>query len=127
MDITCTLNTRDFSTRLAKYKLRKVVEPGKLVKTLDGTEHVVSKTRDELTIRLIPSSESTATSDYTALSALVFSATYTDPYITVNNSHSVTKTLRVVSDLDAVFGLKSVDGNRYYKGGDIVLRATTCN
>lgn len=127
MDIVCTLNSRDFSGRLAKYKLRKVVEPGKLIMTLDGTEHVITRTRDELTIQLIPYPESTATADYTALSDIIFSATYTDPYVASGGSHSVTNMLRVVSDLDAVFGLKSADGNRYYKGGEIVLRATTCN
>ncbi|MBP5460711.1 MAG: hypothetical protein J6Y20_01100 [Lachnospiraceae bacterium] len=123
MDITLTCNGRDFSGRLSAYSVEKLVETVHTITTLDGVEHIVQRTRDQITFKLIPFSDAVATADFTALSALQFSATYTDP----NKNTTSTKTLRVASDLNAAFGIKSVDGNRYYKGGNIVLRAISPN
>lgn len=123
MDITLTLNGVDFSGRVSTYEVKKIVETVASITTLDGVEHVVQRTRDQITFSLIPFSDATATADYNALKALQFSGTYTDP----NANTTTTKTLRITSDLNAVFGLKSVDGNRYYKGGKIVLRAVSPN
>lgn len=121
MDITLTLNGRDFSGRVDKYAVKKVIISGPVVTTLDYVEHApIQKHRDEIRFTLIPSSDAVATLDYAALDDGVFSATYTDP----NTSTNRTKNVRVTSDLNSVFGLKSVDGNRYYKQGEIVLRAT---
>jgi hypothetical protein len=32
--------------------------------------------------------------------------------------------MKLYSNLSSVFGLRSVNGKRYYKGGEIALRAT---
>lgn len=123
MDITLTLNSRDFSSRVSTYEVRKVVETVKTITTMDGTEYALQRIRDQITFSLIPFDEETATADYNALNDLQFSASYTDP----NTGSAAVKTVRVKSDLDAVFGLKSINGKRYYKGGKIVLRAVGVN
>lgn len=123
IDVTLICNNRDFSLRLSTYKITKVVETVKSVVTLDGVEHIVQRTRDQIVFSLIPFSDSTATADYSALRSLQFSVTYTDP----NAGVVKTGTMRVASNLDAAFGLKSIDGNRYYKGGNITLRALSPN
>lgn len=124
MDITLTLNTRDFAPRVVSYEIKKVLEQGRVVKTLDKTEHTpTAVTRDVITFSLFPQTDANATADYNKLKDMQFSATYTDPY----SNADVTKTVRVTSDLNAVFGIKSADGNRYYKGGAITLRAVTAN
>lgn len=124
MDITLTLNGRDFSGRVSTYKVQKVVETVASVTTMDGVEHIVQRTRDEITFSLIPYSDSVATLDYNALSALQFTATYTDN-TAVGNTAS--RPVRVASNLESAFGLRSVDGNRYYKGSPITLRALSPN
>ena len=123
MDITLTLNERDFSARVSTYEVVKILEVVKTVTTMAGTEHTIKRTRDQIVFTLIPYDESTATADFNALKALEFIATYTDP----NSGSAATKTVRVASDLDSVFGLKSVNNLRYYKGGKIKLRAVEVN
>ena len=55
---------------------------------------------------------------YSALSALMFDATYTNQYKGVDE----TKRVRLMTSLESAFALKSVDGKRRYKGGEIQLR-----
>jgi len=123
MDITLTLNSRDFAPRVSTYAVHKIVEDVRSITTMDGVEHSVQRIRDEVVFSLIPYSDATCTDDYNALRALQFTSRYTDP----NTGNVSVKTLRVTSNLESVFGLKSVDGNRYYKGGDITLRAVEPN
>lgn len=123
MDITLTLNNRDFSGRLSTYEVQKLIEEVRKVTTIDGTEHAIQRTRDLVVFSLIPYDENTATEDFNALKDLQFTGVYTDP----NTGSSATRTLRVVSNLSSAFGLKSIDGNRYYKGGKISLRAVEAN
>ena len=121
MDITLVLNNRDFSSRVTKYSVTKELIAQKVVTTLDYVEHVpIKRFRNVIRFTLMPMSDETVADDYTALSAGTFTALYSDPH-----SDSLrTQTVHLVTDLDAVFGIKSVDGNRYYKGQEIVLRAT---
>lgn len=123
MDIVLTVNGRDLSSRLASYKMQKLVEESRMVKTLDGAEHAVQQTRDAVTFTLWPYSDATATEDYNAIKTMQFVAHYTDTFSNMEASQE----MRLVTDLDAVFGLRSVDGNRYYKGGEITLRAVRVN
>ena len=123
INVTFVCNNRNLASRLSTYKVTKVVENVKVITTLDGVEHPIQRTRDQITFSLIPFSDADATDDYNALSALVFSVRYTDP----NTGTTRNRSLRVTSNLDAAFGLSSIDGNRYYKGGNIVLRAIDPN
>lgn len=87
---------------------------------MDGTEHARGyRDRDVITFSLWPFSDETAAADYDALSSAPLSVTYTNPHTGATR----TTAMRLTSDLSAAFGLRSVDGNRYYKGGKIVLRA----
>lgn len=123
MDVVLTANGRDFSGRLSAYSMQKEVEETRLIKTLDGAEHAAQRTRDVVTFSLIPFSDATATEDYNALRDMQFVTEYTDTFSDMTASQE----MRVVSNLDAVFGLRSIDGNRYYKGGTITLRAVRTN
>lgn len=123
MDVVFTCNSRDFHSRLSTYKVVKKVETASSVTTLDGVEHFVQRTRDIVEFSLIPYSDAEATADYNALSQTVIYATFTDPYINASS----TKEFRLATDLDAIFGLRSVNGNRYYKGGTIKLRSIQPN
>lgn len=124
MDITLTLNGRDFHARVSTYKVTKETINGPVVVTLDDVEHAPkAKNRDVITFKLFPMTGAVALLDYTALSEGQFSATYTDPNTNVNK----TKTVRVTSNLEAAFGIKGPDSNIYYKGGNIVLRAVSPN
>lgn len=122
MDVTFTLNGRDLAPRLSTYDVRKEISYSKVVTTMDGTEHAAAKDRDVITFRLWPFSDETGAADYAVLASGSISATYTDPH----TGETRTREVRLASDIDAAFGLRSIDGNRYYKGGDIVLRAVRC-
>lgn len=120
MDITLILNEVDFSERVSKYNVKHEPIAPKIITTMDNVEHVpLKKFRTVIRFALMPVSDESAADDYETLSAGVFDATYTDPYAGGDRQ----QTVHLVTPLDAVFGLRSVDGNRYYKGGELELRA----
>lgn len=123
IDISLVCNGVDFSSWLSTYEVHKAYEAVSSITTLDGVEHVADRTRDLVIFSLVPFNDTIATSAYNALKTLQFSVTYTDP----NIGTTAVKTMRVTTDLEAVFGIKSIDGNRYYKGGKITLRAKNPN
>ena len=124
MNITLTLNGRDFSSRVSTYNLKKERIVGPVVTTLDDVEHAPRlKDRDVITFTLFPATPAVAALDYSALSSGQFVGTYTDP----NGNTTKTRTLRVDSDLNAAYGIVSPDGNVYYKRAPIVLRAASPN
>jgi len=132
MDVTLTLNGRDFHNRLSTYEVRHELITGPVVETQDHVEHApITKYRDVITFSLFPMSDTDAALDYAALASGQFSATYTDPThydsesLAGESSADKTATVRVVSDLDTIFGIRSVNGNRYYKQGSITLRAVS--
>lgn len=115
------IDNRDFSGRISTYKFRKELTYGKVITTLDGEELFRNKRlRPVLTFSLIPYSEQTSVRDYEILSQCIFDVVYTD---TDTNTIEKRK-MRLVTSLDDIFLLDSVDGRRYYKGGEIQLRAT---
>lgn len=121
MDVTLTYNSTDFSPALSKYEVNMEIEYGKTIKTLDHVEHAAPAIfRPVITFSLKPLSDATANTFYTALRTSIGNATYTGA-----DGIDRTAQFRVMSDLSATFGLRSVDGNRYWKGGEIVLRATS--
>ena len=125
INVTFTIGTTDYHTLLSTYNVIHKVETRASVLTMDGTEHYALQRRPVITFSLIPLTDTQTKSLYDLLSAGHVSVTYTDPYVYTNSVQSVTATFRVASDLNSVFGLSSVDGSRYYKGGEITLQQRT--
>lgn len=124
MNVTLTINSRDFSGRLATYTVTKETAYQTLVTTMGGVEHPAGvMSRDVIVFSLWPASGSTAAADYAVLRARIMTVSFSNPH----TGEVSTKQMRVDTDLEAVFGLESVDGNNYYKGGEITLRALRCD
>lgn len=120
IDVTLTFNNYDLSPLLSTYNCYHSREITKSIVALDGTEYVASNARPVVEFSLVPLTDAQAQEVYQALSAITANTAYTDPYR--GESSGV---MRVSSNLNATFGLRSIDGNRYYKGGVIVLRQRT--
>ena len=123
MDVTLKINGRDFSTRLSTYRVEQEITYPDMLTTMDGTEHYGKPyRRDVIYFSLFPFDDDTANQDYLVLSASSLSVNYTNPQ--ADNAEKLYKEMKLYSSLSAVFGLRSVNGKRYYKGGEIALRAT---
>ena len=123
MDVTLKINGRDFSTRLSTYRVEQEVTYPDMLTTMDGTEHYGKPyKRDVIYFSLFPFDDDTANQDYAILSDSSLSVNYTNPR--ADNAVRLYKDMKLYSNLSAVFGLRSVNGKRYYKGGEIALRAT---
>lgn len=122
MDVTLTINGRDFSSRLTQYSVEQEVTYPDIVTTIDGTEHYGKPhKRDIINFRLMMFDDNQAQEDYEALTASTLLVTYTNPQ--VQNQLKVERVMKVTSNLTAVFGIRSWNGLRYYRGGDIMLRS----
>lgn len=122
MDVTLTINGRDFSSRLTQYSVEQEITYPDMVTTLDGTEHYGRpRKRDIINFRLLMFDDNQAQEDYDILTASTLLVTYTNPQ--VRNQLKVERVMKVTSNLSAAFGIRSWNGLRYYTGGDIVLRA----
>lgn len=120
MDVTLEINGRVFSNRLSTYDVEQELSYSNEVTTIDGTEHFDNaKYRDIISFSLFPYDDETATKDFEALRKQPLSVVYTFP---AENCDKTAK-MRLSSNLNSSFGLKSVNGLRYYKGNEIVLRA----
>ena len=120
IDVTFVINNTDYSPLLSTYSVDYSVEEICSVTTMDGSEHVHARKRPIVTFSLIPLTDEQCAAFYTALSNINVSVQYTDP------NHGVrTATMRVASAIRNSFGLRSIDGNRYYKGEKITLRQNT--
>ena len=123
MDVTLKINGRDFSTRLSTYRVEQEVTYPDMLTTMDGTEHYGKPyKRDVIYFSLFPFDDDTANQDYAVLADSSLSVNYTNPQ--ADNSEKLYKEMKLYSSLSAVFGLRSANGKRYYKGGEIALRAT---
>lgn len=117
MDITLIVNGLDLSKKLATYSVDKEVRYRKIITTLDDMEHPVSGSKRTIVrFTLLPMTEEESSELETALGSLVFESTFTV------NGVDRTEDVRLASDLQNLFLLKSVDGKRRYRGGQIVLR-----
>lgn len=121
IDLTLTFNSYDFSTLLSTFQVSHKVEVAESVTTMDGEEHVANRRRAVIEFTLIPLDEDTIDDVYAALSIINGEATYTDPLTGTTRIVPV----RVASDINSIFALKSVNGKRYYKGAKITLRQRT--
>ena len=121
IDVTLTFNSYDFSPLLSTFQVSHKVEVAESVTTMDGEEHVATRRRAVIEFTLIPLDEDTIDDAYAALSIINGEATYTDPLTGTTRIVPV----RVASDINSIFALKSVNGKRYYKGAKITLRQRT--
>ncbi len=120
MDVTFKIGSLDLHAALSTYLVRWEVRYQKVITTLDDVEHPFkSPNRAILEVSFLPMDDDFSTALFEALDGANQTITFTDPYSGVD----IARTMRVVSDLEATFGLKSVNGKRYYKGGKIELRA----
>ena len=116
-DLTLSIAGVDFSASVSTYKVTKEVTYKKIITTLDDVEHPYPG--KFLTVSFMPMTEEEATALYDALNTFSVTVIYTDPS---RNGVTSTKTMRVTSNIEQTFALKSVDGLRRYKGGEIELR-----
>lgn len=123
MDVSLEINGRDFSSRLSTYRVEQEITYPDMLITMDGTEHYGKPhKRDVIYFSLLPFDDDTANQDYLVLADSSLSVNYTNPQAT--GSEKLYKPMKLYSNLSAVFGLRSVNGKRYYKGGEIALRST---
>ena len=123
MDVTLEINGRDFSSRLSTYRVEQEITYPDMLTTIDATEHYGKPyRRDVIYFSLFPFDDETANQDYMVLVDTSLTVNYTNPQAT--DSEKLYKPMKLYSNLSSVFGLRSVNGKRYYKGGEIALRAT---
>ena len=119
MDVTLIVNGMDLSTKLSTYSVTETVTYRNVITTLDDVEHPYpGAKRTIITFSVFPMTDEESAALYNTLSALMFDATYTNQYKGVDE----TKRVRLMTNLESAFALKSVDGKRRYKGGEIQLR-----
>ena len=122
MDVTLTINGRDFSSRLTQYSVEQEITYPDMVTTLDGSEHYGRpRKRDIINFRLMMFDDNQAQEDYDILTASTLIVTYTNPQ--AQNQLKVERVMKVTSNLSAAFGIRSWNGLRYYTGGSIMLRS----
>lgn len=120
MDVTFKIGSLDLHTALSTYLVRWEMNYQKVIKTMDDVEHPFkSPNRAILEVSFLPMDDDFSAALFGALESEKQTITFTDPY----SGADIVRAMRVVSDLEAAFRLKSVNGKRYYKGGKIELRA----
>lgn len=117
MDITLTIDALNLKSRVLTYTVTREVAYRKVITTLDEREHPYPcKVRPVVSFTLMPGTDAEDAELYNTLENLVFDVTYTE------KGADVTRKMRLVSNLESVFLLTSVDGKRRYKNGAIQLR-----
>lgn len=119
MDVTLILNGTDYSSKLLSFRVRWEVTYGRVVTALNKREYsALGHKRPIIDFSLYPMTDEESAALYSDMSKFEFSAVFTDPY----SNADITRVVRLVSDLESIFALRSVDGKRRYKGGSIQLR-----
>ncbi len=120
--IVLRIDNRIFTGRLSTYRVTKEVTYSKVITTIDGDEiYRGLQRRPIVTFSMLPYSDSTAMRDYEVLSQGQYEVVYTD----TDTGLTETRMMRLVTNLEHVFLLDSINGKRYYRGGEITLRATS--
>ena len=121
IDVTFILDNVDYSPYLSKYSVSHEVEARETITAIDGTEYTVTQIRPSIIFSLDPLSDEQSESLYRILSETNINVTYTDPYLG-DNQFTV---MRVTSEINSAFIIRSTSGNRYYRGNSIALRSRT--
>ena len=120
--LTLIINGLDLSNKIASYSMRKFRETSEVLKSIGGTEYAFyGDAQTEVTVSFFPMTETEAAEVYAAASPGKFPMTYTDTY---DGGIVETRNFRMMSDLEAVFLLMSVDGKRRYSGAPIQVRTS---
>ena len=121
IDVTFTIGALDLSGLLSTYNVQHETEYSAVITTMNGTEHGFATLRPIVTFSLIPLREDQCAELYEELSKSDLEVQYTNPLL----NQTATGVMRLTTSTDAIFGLSSVDGHRYYKGSQITLRQRT--
>lgn len=118
MDITFKLNGVDWSGRLSNYHVTKEIKYSRVVTTLDNVEHSASPaTRYVIDFAFIPLTDDEGEALFDALDEWQIMVEFTSHY-----EGDLVKTMRLTSDLSSAYGMRSINGKRYYKGDALQLR-----
>lgn len=122
MDVTFEVNGVAMNQKLAAYDVTREVSYKKTITTMDDVEHALGQTsRAIITVSFWPLTDAEVKAYHSVLNSASLVIRFTDP----DADRDVSKAFRLNSNLQSVFGLRSIDGNRYYKGGEIQLRAVS--
>ncbi len=121
IDVTLNIGGLDLSDKLSTYRVKIEYSSQVNVTTMDGTEHFHEFKRPVIEFKLIPLSDADTAAVFAKLRTSPVTVTYTNTYLGTD----VTAQMRVGTNLETAFGIRSIDGNRYYKGGEINLRQLT--
>lgn len=121
IDVVFKLNNVDYSQLLSTYSVVVETEYDEVIRTLNGEEYGSPRFRPTVVFSLIPLTDAQSAALFNILKNGSVTVTYTD---TMSNE-TRTSTMRLASNVESVFGLSSIDGNRYYKGREITLRQRT--
>ena len=121
IDVTLRIGGLDLSNLLSTYTVDYEAEYQAVMTALDGTEYGSVRYRPIVNFSLIPITDEQASELFSSVSGLNANVVYTDVF----RNTDITADMRITSNLQAVFGLRSINGNRYYKGGTITLRSRT--
>ena len=120
--LTYIINGLDLSGKIASYSVRKIPDTSEVMRSIGGTEYAFfGDMQTEVTASFFPMTETEAAAFLDAVRPGKFNLTYTDTY---SGGKTETRSFRVISDLEAVFLLLSVDGKRRYSGAPIQLRTS---
>lgn len=121
IDVTLVIDGVDCSSYLSKYTVSHSVEQREIITAMDGTEYTATQVRPVISFSLDPLSDEQSESLYRTLLKGNLEVTYTDPYLGDNQL----AIMRVTSEINSVFVIRSTDGKRYYRGDTITLRSRT--
>lgn len=116
MEIKLIANGYDFSGKLSTYEAYMEVTQKVLTMLDDSERPYPAVLRPIVRFSLLPLTDEESTEVYNVLKDIVFSATFDI------NGAEMTAEMRVVTNLGGKFLLKSSDGKRRYRGGEIMLR-----
>lgn len=120
-DVTLNIGGLDLTSKLSTYNVKIEYSSQIDVTTMDGTEHFHEFKRPILSFKLIPLTDDEAADVFQKLRYSPVTVTYTNQWLGTD----ITAQMRVGSNLESAFGIRSMNGNRYYKGGEITLRQIT--
>jgi len=118
IDVTFTINGVDYSGLLSTYRVVCDIEYPHTMTAIDGTEYYGKMIRrPSIYFSLRPLTDAETAALYDTING-TNTVVYTDP----DTDTDYTAYMRFTSSISSAFGLRSIDGNRYYKGSEMCLR-----